>query len=255
MSNFHVNEEGKILPCKAKTRPCKYGNEEHFDSVEKAQEYCDIKNERDLLIKEYKEKPKLGTKLKIKKLNLAMNKDSLDGLYSQEELEKFEKERQEREHKIQEAKRIEQENYQKFIEAEYLEMPDTIDSNFIVPRSFYSKIRMNNKIYRGEQASYDGKENTGVAMFGQGLYTTTNKKYASLYGKVREVEVDETPSIPLVLKDETSFNHFVNETCRKYGFSKSMLSEDISKVIQKMGYDGLVFGPKNDMIIVNYGEK
>ena len=54
--------------------------------------------------------------------------------------------------------------------------------------------------YRGEMNKESRDYNTGTAMYGQGRYSTTNKKYASKYGEVRTVGYEEMPAKAYHLK-------------------------------------------------------
>lgn len=116
--------------------------------------------------------------------------------------------------------------------------------------------KYNKNYYRGENSEYRGTgHNTGVSMFGQGLYTTNKHSYAKLYGKVRTVDPYlELPSVPLKLKSSESFSFFEQKFCEEHGIMKKHLHlvGDISEVIVKMGYDGLTLHQSNAKIIVKY---
>ncbi len=46
MTKFHINKHGMPAPCKAEKGSCPYGGEEsHFNNLEEAQEFIDIRNE------------------------------------------------------------------------------------------------------------------------------------------------------------------------------------------------------------------
>jgi len=111
--------------------------------------------------------------------------------------------------------------------------------------------------YRGEQSREKRDHNTGTAMYGQGRYSTTNKKYASKYGEVRTVDYDEMPAKPLSFKNATSFEMFEQELAKEHNIDKSYMyrNQDLSVIIKKMGYDGITIGPKSDMVIVSYETK
>jgi len=97
-------------------------------------------------------------------------------------------------------------------------------------------------------------DNTGTAKYGLGRYTTTDKKYASKFGNVREVHLDELPSRPLSFKDELAFQMFEQELAKEHGMKLKHMNQynRVDEIIQKMGYNGLTIGPKNNMIIVSY---
>ena len=48
MSKYHINKQGKVAECKATVKPCPLGSDnEHFNSMEKAQKYADEKNKNE----------------------------------------------------------------------------------------------------------------------------------------------------------------------------------------------------------------
>lgn len=117
--------------------------------------------------------------------------------------------------------------------------------NGLVFRSL-SRIRL--VAYRGE-SNYSG---TNMANYGRGIYSTTNRSYASKYGKVRRVEVEELPFRPLRFKSDMWFNEFGYELERKYGSDWFKSNGYTEGVIRKMGFDGVTIGTGKEMIIVKY---
>ena len=113
------------------------------------------------------------------------------------------------------------------------------------------KIADSYKIYRG--ISKNG--NTGTAMYGEGLYTTTNKKYASEFGNVVEIEKNQLPKNPLQFKTETDFSQWEKELANSLGIRRNELyknNSNVDKYVKKMGYDGITIGTGKDMTIVTY---
>lgn len=257
MTKFHIGKDGTPKECPAKIK-CRLASEsEHFSSFEEAKNFSDKINERDSLIAQYKGKKLLKLKLAISKINTDLGRDRNDGIYSKQELAEMEKAAQERKQKAEEQEKKALENYKKFLSLDTLELPESLKLNDVRPKGFYNKTKIYEKAVRGELDTSTKTHNTGTAMWGLGKYTTTNKKYAKKFGTVRPAEWDELPSIPLVLKDELSAKRFEQELTKKYNIRLKDLykDHDLSYFIKKMGYDGLAFGPKNDMIIVNYENK
>ena len=91
-----------------------------------------------------------------------------------------------------------------------------------------------------------------MANYGRGIYSTTNRSYASKYGKVRRVEVEELPFRPLRFKSDMWFNEFGYDLKRKYGEDWFKSNGYTEGVIRKMGFDGVTIGTGKEMIIVKY---
>lgn len=102
--------------------------------------------------------------------------------------------------------------------------------------------------YRGE-SSHSG---TNMENYGRGIYSTTNRSYASKFGKVRQVEVEELPFKPLRFKSALWFDEFGHELQRKYGADWFASNGYVEGIIRKMGFDGVTIGTGKDMIIVKY---
>lgn len=258
MKKFHIKKDGTPGICSA-DKNCPLGGEkEHFDSLEKAQERADLLNEKENLINEYKtnSKGRLKKVIQIKKINKELGLDSIDGIYSEEEL----REKKEREKKIEQAKlesekraKESQENSLAFSNLERIDFNIEKYPNDIYPLNYYSRSSIYGKTYRGE--SNGAKQaNNGLAMFGNGLYSTTKHSYAKKFGSARKVEMDELPTTPLSFKNDRAFSQFEYEIAKKYNIEKNDLYNhiDLDKMILKMGYDGITIGPKEDMIIVRF---
>jgi len=127
-------------------------------------------------------------------------------------------------------------------------------TNYLYNDNYFNRVQMNDKgVYRGEKKE-GSTDNTGTAKYGLGRYRTTDKKYASKFGNVREVHLDELPSRPLSFKDELAFQMFEQELAKEHGMKLKHMNQynRVDEIIQKMGYNGLTIGPKNNMIIVSY---
>lgn len=117
----------------------------------------------------------------------------------------------------------------------------------------YNRVKLTT--YRGEMIEKVGTgSNTGTAMYGQGLYTTTSKAYAKQFGEVREVKYEELPFRPLRFVSQTAFSQFENELAKDLGIKKThlYLVGDTSELVKALGYDGLTIGDGKDMILVTY---
>ena len=88
--------------------------------------------------------------------------------------------------------------------------------------------------------------------YGRGIYSTTNRSYASKFGKVRQVEVEELPFKPLRFKSALWFDEFGHELQRKYGADWFASNGYVEGIIRKMGFGGVTIGTGKDMIIVKY---
>ena len=104
--------------------------------------------------------------------------------------------------------------------------------------------------YRGESA----ESGSNIALYGRGIYSTTSRSYASKFGKVRKVEVNELPFKPLRFKSDMWFNEFGYDLQRKYGSDWFKSNGYTEGVIRKMGFDGVTIGTGKEMIIIKYTE-
>jgi len=102
--------------------------------------------------------------------------------------------------------------------------------------------------YRGESAD----SGSNIALYGRGIYSTTSRSYASKFGKVRQVEVNELPRKPLRFKSDMWFNEFGHELQRRYGADWFKSNGYAEGIIRKMGFDGVTIGTGKEMIIVKY---
>ena len=236
---YHVSSKGSLTVCKAQPGKCPLGGK-HFENETEGTEYLDNLNNKESLIEKFKNAPTPGTRIRLRKEIRLLN----------------------RELGLEEARKEKEsiENLKVFEEKEFLTIPKSIEnlrSNYLFKENYFSRQAMYKSTYRGEQSRESRDHNTGTAMYGQGRYSTTNKKYASKYGEVRTVDYDEMPAKPLSFKNATAFEMFEQELAREHNIDKRHMyrNQDLSVIIKKMGYDGITIGPKSDMVIVSYETK
>lgn len=126
-------------------------------------------------------------------------------------------------------------------------------------RSEYLKWKRQNVTLRGMQEV--GKENNGMASFGQGLYTAAlgNKELARKYGKVYFV-VGAIPKHPKIVNTWNDAEIFTQNVVAKYGKERGIndyfdakrnfdSNTNIKDEMLRIGYDGLVIRGRE---MVNY---
>ena len=263
MSKYHINKNGVPSKCNANKRACPLGAS--FDSIKEAQKVADEQNsnndsesnneriqllaKKDELINSIDDLKGLN-KIRAKK-ELRRVEYALEGRDYDEEMRLEEGVRQAR---IEEQK---QKDMKSKLNAEILANKETIElpkyiEQYVVSGS-WSRVKVS--AYRGEQ-KYGAETNTGLAIYGQGRYTTTDRSYAVKFGDVRKAELDELPVNPLRLKTIGGFQLLEQEVARNNNVNYRDLytKMDVSDMIMKMGYDGLTLGTGKDMIIVKYFE-
>jgi hypothetical protein len=133
-------------------------------------------------------------------------------------------------------------------------------------RSEYLKWKRQNVTIRGVQEL--GKENNGMASFGQGLYTAalSNQGLARKYGKVYFV-VGAIPKHPKIVNTWNDAEIFIQRVAMNYGKEKGIddyfdakrdfdANTNVRDEMLRLGYDGLVikgremvnYTPDNDKI-------
>lgn len=117
--------------------------------------------------------------------------------------------------------------------------------NGLVFRQF-SRVKCN--AFRGESSN----SGQGMAFFGVGIYSTTNRSYAKKFGVVRRVEVEELPFNPLRFKDTLWFQQWEHDLRSKFGKDWLAANGYAEGVIRKLGFDGVTIGTGRDMIICKY---
>ena len=269
MTKYHIKKNGTPGICNAQEGNCPLGGvKQHYNSLEEANNAADLVNEKNILIENLSNaKNKFQQRRierKIRELNSELNLPPYDGYTTEKEYNKQEQKKIDRENYLKSiAEKEEKENKEseekakEFSKLEKLEIPESIlklKSNYLYNDNYFNRVQMNDKgVYRGEKKE-GSTDNTGTAKYGLGRYTTTDKKYASKFGNVREIHLDELPSRPLSFKDELAFQMFEQELAKEHGMKLKHMNQynRVDEIIQKMGYNGLTIGPKNNMIIVSY---
>lgn len=263
---YHVSSKGTLTVCKAQPGKCPLGGK-HFDNETEGMEYLDNLNNKESLIEKLKNAPTPGTRIRLRKeirlLNQALGlEQDADIPVPQPSKEELERQNRIKEREIEEAKKEKElaENLKVFEAKEFLEIPKNIErlrSNYLYKERYFSRQDMYKSTYRGEQSKENRDHNTGTAMYGQGRYSTTNRKYASKFGEVRTVDYEEMPSKALSFKNAAAFEMFEQELAKEHNIDKRHMyrNQDLSVIIKKMGYNGVTIGPKSDMIIVSYETK
>ena len=263
---YHVSSKGTLTVCKAQPGKCPLGGK-HFDNETEGMEYLDNQNNKESLIEKLKNAPTPGTRIRLRKeirlLNQALGlEQDADIPVPQPSKEELERQKRIKEREIEEAKKEKElaENLKVFEAKEFLEIPKNIErlrSNYLYKERYFSRQDMYKSTYRGEQSKENRDYNTGTAMYGQGRYSTTNRKYASKFGEVRTVDYEEMPSKALSFKNAAAFEMFEQELAKEHNIDKRHMyrNQDLSVIIKKMGYNGVTIGPKSDMIIVSYETK
>lgn len=271
MTKYHINKKGIPSICKAKDGNCPLGSDNpHFNNLQDAQIYADNENK-----KQYGLTPELTENnmndLINKRNELAKSIEHLKGLNkirAKKELKRIEYSIQGRDYdeemrlqsETKNALIAEQEkrdlesktNSEKLANKDTLELPESIKQYVTKGQWSRSKILA----YRGEQKT-ESQTNTGLAIYGQGRYTTTDKSYAKKFGTVRNAELEELPVNPLRLKTTEGFQLMEQKVAEEHNVNYKDLynNMDVSDMIMKMGYDGLTIGTGKDMIVVKYFSK
>ena len=263
---YHVSSKGSLTVCKAQPGKCPLGGK-HFENETEGMEYLDNLNNKESLIEKLKNAPTPGTRIRLRKeirlLNQALGlEENADIPTPQPSKESIERQRRIKEREIEEAKKEKEmaENLKEFENKEFLSIPKNIErlrSNYLYKEHYFSRQDLYKSTYRGEQSRANRDHNTGTAMYGQGRYSTTNRKYASKFGEVRTVDYEEMSSKALSFKNAAAFEMFEQELAREHNIDKMHMyrNQDLSVIIKKRGYNGVTIGPKSDMIIVSYETK
>jgi hypothetical protein len=110
------------------------------------------------------------------------------------------------------------------------------------------------KLYRGVKESGEA----GASSYGVGLYTTADKKQASIYGDVVEMNpVADLPQNPAYFDSVNDWETWLgNLTFDKLGLNRAYKLEaevgSINKIISSMGADGVQIGKGKDAFFVKY---
>lgn len=123
------------------------------------------------------------------------------------------------------------------------------DSNYV---KFGKKLPSRYTIWRG----VSDDSGSGMATYGTGLYTTTNKKMAQGYGTVKKMDYDSLPDFPLRFDTINDFEIWIGQTMDILGYDdKRKFAKDypdLRNFIKKLGYDGIQIGSGNDIFFVKY---
>lgn len=287
---YHVNNNGEVGKCKAKsTESCPFGADRHFvtqelgikfaeeENIEKYgalpnnhineetlkqldskgfQKYImtlsiDELNELDNVNNLMIEDAKLGDK-SISMLSLRSRTRMIKGAKVGDNVSLIaEKQEARRLANVQKEKELLEKASKEFLSKNNIEFPES--ANYLIDDYNYN--RVNISAYRGvsNQGNNVNKENGNMALYGQGLYTSSSRSEARKYGEVHNVNYQDLPSNPLKFKTELDFNQFEYELAKDNGFNdKREMSRimEIDEAIWRMGYDGVVIN-RGD-IIVNF---
>lgn len=276
---YHVNLEGKVAVCNAKVSDCPFGVNRHFATSEEASTFSQselvenfglIAQESEALAlshQEFQSRVMLeptdtlnqweqditdalvdlkSLKMLTAKSRLRIIADARKGI-NKTEVDLTERENRER--KITEERNRLENLSLKLSQQEIIEIPKSCERYM----SNHKWSRVNTKAYRGESREPQAK-NGGLAIYGQGIYSSTKTAYAKKFGTVREVSHEELPANPIKFENALDFSQFEYELAEANGFGtdkSTMLSHiNIDEVIWKMGYDGVVVN--RGEIIVNF---
>lgn len=124
--------------------------------------------------------------------------------------------------------------------------------------AYGKQIKSPKKIYRGISHENDATEsNDGASFEGFGLYTTANKKLASSYGSVKDMEQEDIPSKPLCFVNYNMFEIWCDSVMRKgcefsskREYNHVLLNEIVNFINEN--YDGLQIGQGAKAMWVKY---
>lgn len=265
MTKYHIKADGTPGVCHAEKGKCPLGGaNEHYSTQEGAQKAADSKmveqyginhvaHQEELLKQKAELTKQLETTKGLKRILLFKKIVKVD--YALQGRDYDAEKKQEKEEQQKRLKAFDEENKQsdinakKISEMKSLELPKKIEM-YLVTRKYTPNP---DKTYRGE-LNLHAKTNSGTALYGQGRYTTTNRKYAKSFGTVRHADMDELPTNPLRIHDNNGFQLFEQEVAREHKIKLQDLYKYMNPddMIKKMGYDGLTVGTSNDMTIVKY---
>ena len=182
---YHISLKGILTICKAKMGKCPLGGK-HFENETDGMEYLDNLNNKENLIEQLKNASTPGSRIRLRKEIRLLNKalgleENADIPTPQPSKEELERQKRIKERELEEAKKEKEmaENLKIFESKEYLELPKNIEKlrrNYLLKENYFSRQEMYKSVYRGEQNKDNRDHNTGTAMYGQGRYSTTNKK-------------------------------------------------------------------------------
>lgn len=268
---YHITKRNEIKICRAKSpERCRCVQVfEHFEEAEKRlteikeeqekqnSNQNDLETKKSDFIKELEnttdEAQKASIRMRIRIINRRLGLPLYDGYHTKEKEEEQERERLKKLQDFQKEDEISKENAKALRALEHIEVPEKLKMNDIVS---YNKRSLSGKVYRGEsRKQVETSGNGGMAMYGQGLYSTTDKSYAKVFGEVRAVGDNELPNRPLSLKTYNSFNYLEQLIREQYNIKAEHLYDGdfgVRELVQKMGYDGVSIGTGKGRILVKY---
>lgn len=275
--SYHIKSDGLPGICKAKPGNCPLGGQnDHYENKEEALKAGQERLERiygysgDPIEMDYNEYQELAMTLSKSELdeNISKINESLEeakGLKkirlkkkiaiseaAKEGINHIAKSKQAEEERIAKMKAHDElmtKNAKAIKDVRYIDLPSNVNYE---TKQFR---RYNINAYRGEMEDRDDNEvNTGVGMFGRGIYTTPDRKQAKQYGKVREVSPEEMPAVPLRFKTTQDYNQFEYELAKQFNTEKNELYKhnSVEEIILKTGHDGMTLGTGKDMIVVQF---
>jgi hypothetical protein len=137
-------------------------------------------------------------------------------------------------------------------------------SSVSIPDDIIEKIFDNHYVKEGKKLptrftiwrGVSDESGSGMASYGTGLYTTTNKKMAARYGKVIRMDMDALPDFPLRFDTINDFEIWMGQTIDILGYDdkRDFSSDypDLRHFIKKLGYDGIQIGKGDDIFFVKY---
>lgn len=287
---FHVNNDGKVGKCKAKSVDnCPFGAERHFSTQNEGLKFAEEENlskygalhnsinDKEILaamdsseFQQYimtlsideledlddinnnmiedvkagdKSIPMLKLRSRTRMIKGAKVGDNVSEIAIKQEIR--------REANNKKKEELLQKVSVEFLSKDKLEFPKSAE--YLLDNYKYN--RVNVSAYRGisNQTNDVNSVNGNMALYGQGIYTSSDRKIARMYGDVHNVDSSELPYNPLKFKTELDFNQFEYELAKSNGFEdKRDMSRlmDIDEAIWRMGYDGVIIN-RGD-IIVNF---
>ena len=132
-----------------------------------------------------------------------------------------------------------------------------IDISNLKETSYMKQFTFNRRYKKDNITTYRGvgeEGGTGIAMYGLGLYTTLDKKYASQYGKVYIVDNSLLPNNPLHFKTQNDFKIWEQEIAKQLDIKRNELYGDygVEQYLNKLGYDGLMIGTGKDTDLISF---
>jgi hypothetical protein len=102
-----------------------------------------------------------------------------------------------------------------------------------------------------------GNSGSGMATYGTGLYTTTNRRYASQFGKVVRMGSESLPDFPIRFATYGDYELWLQNVYVVLGFDGprefNSVYNDIRHFVHGvLGFDGIQIGLGRDIMFVQY---